>query len=150
MIHLCRRPFPAGTADIGSFQTILEVMLSAAVVTNAAIIVFTTDVLQFQSLQLRFWVFIGFQWFIFTIQWVVSTLIPDVPADVKMQMQRMEFITEKIIYRVPDKEISAKDKHDRNSASWDMNAVVHDATPFADAGVANGADEFEVAHISSL
>ena len=68
--------------------------------TNAALIVFTMqlDYLISRSQMFQYWVFIGFQWVVFLIQMLFAQLIPDVPIEVDIQMQRQNFIVRRMIF----------------------------------------------------
>ena len=68
MTTLTQRPWPTGAEDIGTWQSILEFVITAAVITNGALIVFTMPVLGDMSTYNKFWIFIGFQWVLFTGQ----------------------------------------------------------------------------------
>lgn len=47
-------------------------------------------------------VFIGFQWVLVLIQFLFTEIIEDVPDEVTIQLQRMEFIKSKVIDGIPD------------------------------------------------
>jgi hypothetical protein len=64
--------------------------------------VFTMRVLTMYSITLRMWLFIGFQWLIFTIQYIVEVAIPDEPYEVQIQIQRADFICNKLLKKVRD------------------------------------------------
>lgn len=68
LMLIYQRPTPKGAEDIGTWQSIFTLMSVAAVVTNAALTVFTMDVLDDYSDKTRFWIFILFQWVCFAIQ----------------------------------------------------------------------------------
>eukprot|EP00604_Paraphysomonas_vestita_P002458 CAMPEP_0174818240 /NCGR_PEP_ID=MMETSP1107-20130205/886_1 /TAXON_ID=36770 /ORGANISM="Paraphysomonas vestita, Strain GFlagA" /LENGTH=612 /DNA_ID=CAMNT_0016029841 /DNA_START=325 /DNA_END=2163 /DNA_ORIENTATION=+ len=97
-----QRPIPGGVEDIGTWQTIFSLMATICVITNAGIVVFTMRVLTMYSITLRMWLFIGFQWLIFAIQYIVEVAIPDEPYEVQIQVQRAEFITDKLLKKVRD------------------------------------------------
>jgi hypothetical protein len=59
-------------------------------------------VLTMYSITLRMWLFIGFQWLIFTIQYIVEAAIPDEPYEVQIQVQRASFIVDKLLKKVRD------------------------------------------------
>ena len=82
-----RRPLPKGCEDIGSWQTVFEILSTIGVVTNAALIVFTMKVLILPGWTSygRMWIFIGFQWVLFLIQFIISVAVPDVPEVVTIQ-----------------------------------------------------------------
>eukprot|EP00599_Poterioochromonas_sp_BG-1_P012741 CAMPEP_0173157600 /NCGR_PEP_ID=MMETSP1105-20130129/15730_1 /TAXON_ID=2985 /ORGANISM="Ochromonas sp., Strain BG-1" /LENGTH=64 /DNA_ID=CAMNT_0014075113 /DNA_START=1257 /DNA_END=1447 /DNA_ORIENTATION=- len=48
------------------------------------------------------WIFIGFQYVLFSCQFIAEKVIPDVPEEVEIQIARNEFITSKIIDKTPD------------------------------------------------
>lgn len=54
---LCQRPLPKAAEDIGSWQTVMEIMGVAAVLTNVALICFTSSVMDSLSLTEKFVVF---------------------------------------------------------------------------------------------
>jgi hypothetical protein len=101
-VQLLQRPIPKGVQDIGTWQTIFELLSYIAVCTNAGIICFTMVVLDGFTLTGRLWIFIGFQWTMITIQMVVAYLIPDVPDKVTVQLQRQAFYNSKAIDFTPD------------------------------------------------
>jgi anoctamin-10/anoctamin-7 len=92
IVTVYRRPWPKGTQDIGTWQSVFDLIIAAAVVTNGAIIVFTSTVLRDYTTYTRFWIFIGFQWIAFIIQTVIRALIPDIPYEVEIQQERADFI----------------------------------------------------------
>mmetsp|Transcript_10913 Transcript_10913/g.16433 ORF Transcript_10913/g.16433 Transcript_10913/m.16433 type:complete len:222 (+) Transcript_10913:1469-2134(+) len=72
MMNVHQRPFPQGCQDIGAWYSVLSVLVSVAVITNAGLIVFALDIFPPQySLAFKYWVFILFQWVIFFIQVVI-------------------------------------------------------------------------------
>jgi anoctamin-10/anoctamin-7 len=95
--------------------------LVSAVVTNAALIVFTMDLLNHYSTYRKFWIFIGFQWVMFTGQYVLATLVDDVPQQVEIQLQRADFINRKIIMREADE----TDRVSRHSIHIGWNVDEH-------------------------
>jgi hypothetical protein len=97
-----QRPIPSGVEDIGTWQTIFSLIATICVVTNAGIVVFTMRVLTMYSITLRMWLFIGFQWLIFTVQYIVEAAIPDEPYEVQIQVQRSNFIVDKLLKKLPD------------------------------------------------
>lgn len=97
-----RRPLPSGVEDIGTWMTIFQLIASICVITNAGLIVFTMRVLTMYSITLRLWIFIGFQWFVFTCQYVIEIIIPDEPEEVRIQELRAQHINAKLLDRVRD------------------------------------------------
>jgi hypothetical protein len=47
-------------------------------------------------------IFIGFQWVLFALQFIVQAVIPDHPPEVTIQTARNEFIVSKLIEKTPD------------------------------------------------
>lgn len=62
------------------------------------------DVLHRFDIYGRSWIFIGFQWTLIGMQFLVEEMIPDVPEEVEIQIKRQEFISAKLIDRIPDEE----------------------------------------------
>ena len=81
--------------------------MACAVITNAAMIVFTMSLLDGYSAYTRFWIFIGFFWVMFIVQYIVRALIPDIPYNVQIQQQRMHYCNRKIINKEPDEDDEA-------------------------------------------
>lgn len=97
-----QRPHPAGAQDIGSWGAIFSVMTTICVVTNGALIAFTMEVLKMYSDMTRMWIFIGFQWSLFCLQYLIDLVIPDEPLEVGIQKQRTEFLNAKILHKAKD------------------------------------------------
>lgn len=105
LLNIHQRPAPVACEDIGQFQSILLVTAIAAVITNAALAVFTMTVFDHFSQALKFWVFIGFQWLCFSAQAVIMEAIPDEPESIVFHKKRAKFIEAKVIDRVEDDHI---------------------------------------------
>lgn len=109
LFRLYQRPIPTGAQDIGIWQLIFQFVTGIAVVTNAALVVFTMTVIpDSYSYNGRFWIFVGFQWFMFGVQALFAELVPDEPYEVEVQKDRMRFITSKLIDKTPDEQYSDK------------------------------------------
>jgi len=63
-------------------------------------------------------VFIGFQWFCFSMQFLIMEVIPDIPEEVVIQQARTEFIDRKLIDLVADDVI-------HNPELSDFELVIH-------------------------
>lgn len=87
-------------------QLIFTITTIAAVVTNAALVVFTMDYLDNHSLNFRFWFFCIFQWCIFGLLVILMESIPDIPTEISIQLQRQKILVEKVIFRIKDIEQS--------------------------------------------
>jgi hypothetical protein len=100
-----QRPIPTGAQDIGTWQSIFQLVSVLSVVTNAGLICFTMNVLDGEASPAgRVWVFVGFQWILIAIQFYVQAVIPDVPEEVEIQISRNEVINEKLIEKINDEE----------------------------------------------
>lgn len=106
-----QRPVPQGTEDIGNWQAIFDFVSTFGVLSNGAIICFTMKAFNYTQFG-KAWVFIGFQWGILSLQYIIGVLIPDIPNDVVIQLERTEFIVSKLIDKVPDEEYDPKKKLD--------------------------------------
>lgn len=124
LFNLHQRPFPKGAEDIGTWQTIFLTLSVIAVVTNAGLTVFTMNCLDHFSLVVRYWIFILFQWVCFTLQVIIMEAIPDVPEDIEIQLQRTEFIVDKLIDKVAD-----NDDNDAASAVDPTAPIIYDKYP---------------------
>ena len=97
ILHETRRPWPFGAQDIGTFQDIFDLVSTASVITNAAMIVFTMNMVKDYSQYTQFWIFIGFQWVIFSLQFLIRFVIADTPFEVTLQKRRAEYLNRKLI-----------------------------------------------------
>lgn len=116
-----QRPVPQGTEDIGTWETIFNVLALVCVVTNAGLVAFTMDILQrgttkyvagkysgsrasganFTAL-VCVWIFVGFSVFMFIMQYLCDIFIPDEPHKVTLQKERIEFFRSKVTEKEPD------------------------------------------------
>lgn len=103
-IKLYRRPIPAAAQDIGSWLGIFQIITIIAVITNAGLICFTMDVLNNYSPYARLWIFIGYQWVLFTAMFASEYFVPDIPGEIEIQLKRQEFIVSKVIEGLPDED----------------------------------------------
>ena len=85
-------------------QLIFTISTGAAVVTNAALVVFTMNYLDDRSIQYRFWFFCIFQWVMFGFLVLLAEAIPDIPSEISIQFNRQRILVEKAIFRLKDAE----------------------------------------------
>jgi len=117
MLWLTRRPEPRPAQDMGSWHEIMVLMSKVTVVTNGALLAFTSSWLDRNmddpSTPTRIWIFICYQYCIYLLMLVMDIAIPDVPEEVQIQLQRQKFINSKVIEKVPDIEakFSTKMQH---------------------------------------
>ena len=107
-----RRVQPHSAEDIGTFQTIFEALNIVGAISNAAILVYRTNILGghqiskhakdiiFMLTVAAFVAVIGF----------LQVVIDDVPFDVDLQIQRNEFVKSKVIDLIADEEDAANQK----------------------------------------
>ena len=103
LLHSDQRPLLQLAQDIGTWQTIFEVVAYAAVVTNAGLVVFTQNTFKgyFDSYG-QTMTFIIFQWVLIVGQQVMRAVIPDIPINVSTQLERSTFIVGKLIDKKAD------------------------------------------------
>jgi hypothetical protein len=113
----CRRPEPRGAEDLGTWQYIFSAVATIAVVSNCALIVFTSSYLKDYQVWLPAPMFDsnssvksveGYKWLLFFVMEhtilagrnVIDFLIDDTPRDVRIQMARQDLVTKKVIHDV--------------------------------------------------
>jgi Calcium-activated chloride channel len=100
LVSLLQRPVPRGAADIGRWQHILTFIAVASIITNSAIICFVFDSgIGTFSQQWRVWSFVIMQYALFTLYFLVRSIIPDVPLECELQLKRQAFLCQKLIDR---------------------------------------------------
>lgn len=99
-----RRPWPVGAEDIGSWYTIFDIIGVLSIFSNAGIISWTMDLMgDSMSGSSRLAIFIGFVLIALLGRQITSQLLRPAKQDyVKIQLARQEYITKKVIDRVPD------------------------------------------------
>jgi len=102
LCQVCRRPEPRSIEDIGTWMTILDIMSSVSVFCNSGIIAFTSTVADSQTWVWRVWIFILLSGVLFSIKGLIAFVIPDVPEDVQIQLDRQEYIVNKLLYNLED------------------------------------------------
>ena len=104
----CRRPLPGGAEDIGTWQDIMELMGYLAITTNLLIVIFTASDSSGSGLFSGVTPKYRMMWFLILEHVVIgarvlgAAIIPDVPAEVEIQLQRQQLIVDKIIFRKND------------------------------------------------
>lgn len=125
ILHFFRRPFPSGAQDIGTWQDIMDLVIVAAVITNAALIVFTMKMATMYSISTQYWLFIGFQWVVFSIQYCIRILIPDTPMEIEIQQNRNNYINSKLIDKTQDVEDFASKSLQMNTLNDETVAILN-------------------------
>lgn len=103
---LSRRPFPQGAEDIGQWQGLLEFMSTLQVITNTALILFTSEIYWFEttSPKMKLILFILIEHIAFGAKIAIGAIIDDVPEEVEIQMARNELFCSKLVDNQNDEE----------------------------------------------
>eukprot|EP00638_Chattonella_subsalsa_P015368 CAMPEP_0117851498 /NCGR_PEP_ID=MMETSP0949-20121206/22438_1 /TAXON_ID=44440 /ORGANISM="Chattonella subsalsa, Strain CCMP2191" /LENGTH=784 /DNA_ID=CAMNT_0005699333 /DNA_START=338 /DNA_END=2692 /DNA_ORIENTATION=+ len=120
----CRRPEPRGAEDIGTWYSILEIMSAAAVITNSAVLCFSSTVLEDHSLRWRIWIFIIMEHVLFSVKFLLAYIVEDEPSSVAIQLERVDFLVSKVI-------VNAEDDDDEIAGAEGGGAdfTIHDEDP---------------------
>ena len=101
----CRRAEPNSAEDIGTWFSILEIMASISVLTNIALIVFTSvKATEGMSELGRVWIFLILEHSILCLKFLLSVLVEDTPEDVEIQHARAKYLVDKIFHLHADRE----------------------------------------------
>ena len=98
------RPEPRSNEDIGTWYSILEIISTAAVITNSALVAFTSTNAINETWATRVWIFIVMGSGILLIKKLVADYVPDVPREVEVQLERQALYVDKVMHNVPDDE----------------------------------------------
>lgn len=95
-----RRPEPRGATNIGTWFTVFEVVGFISVITNAAIIVFQTPIVDEWtdgSTLVKVWTFLVLEHVIFAIKLIIGAVVPDEPYEVLSSVLRQNFLSQVLI-----------------------------------------------------
>jgi hypothetical protein len=126
LCQICRRPEPMGCEDIGTWQTILELMSLASVLSNAALIAYTSTINEDYSWTTRNWIFFGVVILCIGGKSFIDLIVPDEPKDVRIQKERSKYAISKVIY---DAEDDIEFKMDATSLKAEFKVRVIDDDP---------------------
>jgi hypothetical protein len=115
LLRMNRRCVPTGAEDIGTWMSILQLTSYAAVISNAALLCFTMQFLTFSSFG-KAWIFIGFQYFVFSSMSIFAAVVDDIPEEVAMQLQRQSHINE-LLNMTAEERLEAKSKQQASYGS---------------------------------
>lgn len=82
LCRVSRRIFPTQDNSIGVWLSIIQVISFIGAATNTGLIIFTTDVFDFDRSTDRWICFIAIEHGLFVIKMIISAFIPDIPEDV--------------------------------------------------------------------
>lgn len=100
----CRRPEPRSAEDIGTWQSILEIISLAAVITNSALVAYTGTYAINQRWVVKAFIFVSMSSAILSVQSICAMVIPDEPEEVTIQLQRQDYICGKILDDIQDED----------------------------------------------
>ncbi|KAL3671142.1 hypothetical protein V7S43_004323 [Phytophthora oleae] len=103
LVNATRRPDPRGAQDIGTWGTIIDLMSSVAMVTNVALVCFTSRrTTAHLTDHERLWAFVCVEHGLMLLKYVLMLIVDDEPHDVTLQKQRSNFIVNKLVDLVAD------------------------------------------------
>jgi len=102
MMNLFQRPVPVLCEDIGAFQGIFTIIAICSVMSNAALMKFTLTVLNVYDQTTQWWIFYGFQVFMFVFMFAIEKSIEDIPFEVILQRKRANYLGSKLIDHLSD------------------------------------------------
>ncbi|EYC12594.1 hypothetical protein Y032_0046g1314 [Ancylostoma ceylanicum] len=121
LLWLNRRPIPVMASGIGIWLPILYFLQYAAVMTNAFIIAFTSDFcsnffsdVMYCDIKNRLLIVIVFQNMVFILKYVFQSIIPTVPASIRVAQRRKRYVVNYVIekgdvpYRIRNRDHSRK------------------------------------------
>uniref|UniRef100_A0A6A7G539 Anoctamin n=1 Tax=Hirondellea gigas TaxID=1518452 RepID=A0A6A7G539_9CRUS len=112
-LRLCRRPEPRGVYSIGTWYAILQILAVIAVVTNVAVVTFTSGQLRDfsgfhgenvnqngYSPNTNVWIFVVSEHFLLLFKFCIQYFISDEPESVKNHRARQEYLLQVLVNRV--------------------------------------------------
>ncbi|KAJ1402302.1 calcium-activated chloride channel-domain-containing protein [Ochromonadaceae sp. CCMP2298] len=107
LCQLMRRAEPRSAEDIGTWQSILEFISTAAIIVNSGLVAFTATNMEDSTWTLRSWTFLLMTAGLMAMRTIVAMLIPDEPEWVGIQLKRQEYINGKVLDNIEDEDDSA-------------------------------------------
>jgi len=92
-----RRPHPKGTFDMGTWYSILNLLSWAMVVSNTALIVFSSAESFKIASDLRWVTFVVVEHILIGIKLMIEFFVPDVPPDVEERLARQEVVRNTLV-----------------------------------------------------
>ncbi|TMW66417.1 hypothetical protein Poli38472_004182 [Pythium oligandrum] len=106
LIFESRRPRPQKVKDIGYWYQVLQAFTAISICTNGGVVIFTGDYFNGVSTAMRVWFFTLFISSMFFLKYLLEAVIYDVPRGVKAQLRRQDFLVGKVLYHVPDEDLT--------------------------------------------
>jgi anoctamin-10/anoctamin-7 len=96
----CRRPFPGGSSNIGTWFDILQVISFMSVITNTLICVFSTEVVDKATnseVYVKVWAFLIAEHIIIGLKLFLAYAIDDEPASMKEHLARQDYLVDVLV-----------------------------------------------------
>lgn len=99
MLWLYRRPVAYIAQDIGVWYYILELLNVCGVITNALLIAFTSTwrIENLSTLSSKLAFILIFEHAVFSLKYLISALIPDMPGSVKLALRQEKYLAAKVM-----------------------------------------------------
>jgi len=97
LMSFTRRPHPKGTYDMGTWYSILNLLSWVMVVSNTALIVFSSSQAQKIESDLRWVTFVVVEHILIGIKLLIEFFVPDVPTDVEERLARQDVIRSSLV-----------------------------------------------------
>jgi hypothetical protein len=97
LMSFTRRPHPKGTFDMGTWYSILNLLSWVMVVSNTALIVFSSSQSRKIDSDLRWVTFVVVEHILIGIKLLIEFFVPDVPTDVEERLARQDVIRSTLI-----------------------------------------------------
>jgi hypothetical protein len=92
LMSFTRRPHPKGTFDMGTWYSILNLLSWVMVVSNTALIVFSSNQARTIDSDLRWVTFVIVEHILIGIKLLIEFFVPDVPTDVEEKLARQDVV----------------------------------------------------------
>jgi len=104
------KPFYRGADDIGGWYAILQVLGVAAIITNCLLLVFSFPTLHSvtKSLYDVLWTVVILEHLIFLIKFLVSFVVPDIPANIRSVLAKQYYIQQQLIRKYERKHVGSE------------------------------------------
>mmetsp|Transcript_3454 Transcript_3454/g.6222 ORF Transcript_3454/g.6222 Transcript_3454/m.6222 type:complete len:902 (+) Transcript_3454:46-2751(+) len=96
LTHIYRRPFPEEVTGVGAWNRVIQLLARLAMGFNAALVIFTTDLLQHRSKIERWLMLFVAERAAALLTTIVENLIPESSSDTKVTLKRHSVVTERL------------------------------------------------------
>jgi len=102
-----RRAWPHGAEDIGTWATIFEALSILSVMSNAGLIFFTMDLFDGTDETRRLGFFVAYIIGVLFLRQAFGQFVNQYPEEVDIQIARQQVLTDKVIKKIADEDLSA-------------------------------------------